>query len=262
MNGLRIYLLEHCPILRAGLSELLASQPGVETLAAFATIDEADASIATNVPTVILVDVDPPDRDAAVGFEALAARGWRAPIVVLTRVADEARVRAAMQAGVSGYVLKDSDQAELVAALRAVHSGNRFVCGALARSMLSGPIDQRGEPGREIAHLITQREREVLTRIALGQSNKLSARDLGLSVKTVEKHRSNLMRKLNLHNTAAVTMFALRHGLVSHEDLSAPRANQDATSRASTWAINSRSSRVSNGLASAASAPADLAAAR
>ncbi len=262
MNGLRIVLLEHCRILRAGLVALLGSQAGVDSVAAFGTIDEAAAAIPAMAPTVILVDADLPECGAAVEIEALAARGWNAPIVVLTKAADDACIRAAMRDGASGYVLKDADQSELVAALCAVSAGNRFVCGALAKTMLAGPVDHPGEAGRAIAHLITGREREVLMRIALGQSNKLSARDLGLSVKTVEKHRSNLMRKLNLHNTAAVTMFALRHDLVNHQDLAAPPANQDGPSRASTWAISSRSSRVSKGLASTASAPADLAAAR
>ena len=218
MHGLRIVLLEHCRTLRVGLTGLLASQDCVDAVSAVDSIEEAGISIRTVSPSVVLVDIDAPNPGAPTTIDASSAGGWNTPIVFLTSTGDEASVRTSMRTGASGYVLKDSHFSELIAALCAASAGNRFVCAALARTVLSGAGDVQEEAAREIKHLITHREREVLMRIALGQSNKLSARDLGLSVKTVEKHRSNLMRKLNLHNTAAVTMFALRHGLVNHED--------------------------------------------
>jgi DNA-binding NarL/FixJ family response regulator len=111
-------------------------------------------------------------------------------------------------------MLKDSSHAELMQALRAVVAGQKFLCNTLSRGILRDLTDDIKDNAAAPMQLITRREREVLTRIAMGQSNKESARELRLSVKTVAKHRSNLMRKLNLHNSAAVTMFALRNGLV------------------------------------------------
>jgi DNA-binding NarL/FixJ family response regulator len=124
-----------------------------------------------------------------------------------------------MHAGASGFVLKDSPLAELIEGLHAVSSGKKFLCETLSKQIFGGMANNViRDQDRTKVRLITRREREVLTRIALGKSNKGVARELGLSVKTVEKHRSNLMRKLNLHNSAAVTMFALRHGLVKGEE--------------------------------------------
>jgi DNA-binding NarL/FixJ family response regulator len=103
-------------------------------------------------------------------------------------------------------------------AIRTVSAGQQFLCKAIASKILSGYLmggDARR--GTSTSQNITGREREVLTRIARGESNKIIARALALSVKTIEKHRSNLMRKLHLHNAAAITMFAVRNGLTSGE---------------------------------------------
>jgi DNA-binding NarL/FixJ family response regulator len=106
-----------------------------------------------------------------------------------------------------------------------VSLGQQFLCKAIASKILSGylsghaPGDQRAAVPA-VTQSITEREREVLTRIALGNSNKLIARELGVSPKTVEKHRSNLMRKLQLHNAAAITMFAIRNGMTGSAPLS------------------------------------------
>ena len=107
---------------------------------------------------------------------------------------------------VHGYVLKDSGQADFLRAIRTVMAGRQYLCAAVAARV--------SKPRAEAKGLVTGRERQVLTCVALGRSNKWIARDLGLSVKTVEKHRANFMRKLTLHNTAAITLFALRHGLI------------------------------------------------
>jgi DNA-binding NarL/FixJ family response regulator len=133
---------------------------------------------------------------------------------VLTGNDGEATIRAALGAGADGYVLKDASRAELLLAIRTVSSGQRFLCKAVASKVLSGFLTgDKQSPSATLANSITVREREVLVRIAQGHPNKAIARDLGLSPKTVEKHRSNLMRKLQLHNAAAITMFAIRNGL-------------------------------------------------
>ena len=109
-------------------------------------------------------------------------------------------------------MLKFASSAELMQAIRTVSVGQQYVCRAIASKILPGYLlgDQRCSVTQQP---ITVREREVLTRVALGNSNKLIARDLGLSPKTIEKHRSNFMRKLQLRSVAAVTAYAVRHGM-------------------------------------------------
>jgi len=222
MDRIRIVLIGRNETLCKGLQALLEGHVDVELVVAAHSIGEAAALVGQVDPSVVLVDIDFPDDGGAAAIEAVRQHAPGTPLVALTAAPGEDSLRAAMRAGALGYVLKDSHHAELIEALHTAAGHKRFVCGALAPAVLAGNANGTGicigVANQEVARMITQREREVLMRIALGQSNKLSARDLGLSVKTVEKHRSNLMRKLNLHNTAAVTMFALRHGLVDHED--------------------------------------------
>jgi DNA-binding NarL/FixJ family response regulator len=136
-------------------------------------------------------------------------------VLVLTAQSEEESIRESLNRGVNGYVLKDSGRAELLLAIRTILSGSQYLCTAVAAKVVSGFVNGR-EARKSVRpqELVTQRERQVLIQIASGRSNKLIARTLGLSVKTVEKHRANLMRKLTLHNTAAVTMFALKHGFI------------------------------------------------
>jgi DNA-binding NarL/FixJ family response regulator len=148
------------------------------------------------------------------------ADGRHLKILVLTAHNSEEYIRAALNAGADGYVLKDATRADLLQAIRAVLSGQTYLCSSVTEKVVSGYLHPKAEESPDSAtDQVTGREREVLTRVALGESNKLIARALGVSVKTIEKHRANLMRKLTLHNTAAVTRFAIRHGMLSAADL-------------------------------------------
>jgi two-component system response regulator NreC len=216
----RIVLVEDHAILREGLKALIEIESDFEIAGDFGGAEEAVAGISQLQPDLVLTDLALP---ASSGFELLAAVRRVAPRarkLVLTAHNSEEYIRAALNAGADGYVLKDANRAELMLAIRTVSSGQQFLCKSIASKILSGYLSG-GEPRRNSPNpqTITSREREVLTRIALGESNKIIARALALSVKTVEKHRSNLMRKLHLHNAAAITMFAVRNGLTSSEQL-------------------------------------------
>jgi two-component system nitrate/nitrite response regulator NarL len=113
-------------------------------------------------------------------------------------------------------VLKDAHYAELLRAIRSVCNGERFLCRVTTSKVLTAYLAGDQPPPCTIPDAITAREREVLARIAHGQSNKVIARALGLSPKTVEKHRANLMRKLRLTNAAAITVYAIRHGIAGN----------------------------------------------
>jgi len=219
---MRIMLVEDHLILREGLKALLETEPGFRVIGEAGTASDALASIEALEPSVVIIDIGLPDLSGIDLIAALRERKSTTPILVLTMLQCRDHLRNAMHAGANGFVLKDSPYAELIEGLYAICAGKKYFCETLSREVLSGLASgvsgASGDEERTPVHLITRREREVLTLIALGQSNKRAARDLRLCVKTVEKHRSNLMRKLNLHNTAAVTMFALRHGLVKRED--------------------------------------------
>lgn len=195
---------------------LIEIEADFEVVADFSCVEESLAPLRVLQPDLILTDLALPGRS---GFELLSELRQHCPVarkLVLTAHNSEEYIRAALNAGADGYVLKDANRAELLLAIRTVSAGQQFLCKAIASKILSGYLSG-SEPRKPVAdsQSITGREREVLTRIALGESNKVIARALDLSVKTVEKHRSNLMRKLQLHNTAAITMYAVRHGLAS-----------------------------------------------
>ncbi len=216
---LRIFLVDDHQTLRDGLTVLLETDPTLCVVGSASNVEEALPKIESLNPSVVVTDINLPEKSGIDLILALRARAHTVPIVVLTSDRSPSRLRDAMRAGANGYVLKDASHAELLQALSTVCTGRKFLCDSLSRSVLAihTELPVSNEEYAPV-HIITKREREVLILIALGQSNKHSARDLGLSVKTVEKHRSNLMRKLHLHNTAAVTMFALRHGFVKRGD--------------------------------------------
>ena len=215
---IRIVLVEDHAILRDGLKALIELEPDFEVIAEFDGVESGLIGIRGLQPDVVLTDLALPGRS---GIELLSEMRTLSPLtrkLVLTAHDNAAHIRAALTAGADGYVLKEATSAELMQAIRTVAAGQQFLCKAIAGKILSGYLlGEHRHPLPVLSQSITGREREVLTRIALGNSNKMIARDLGLSPKTVEKHRSNLMRKLQLHNAAAITMFAIRNGMTGSE---------------------------------------------
>ena len=211
----RIVLVEDHAILRDGLRALLELESDLAVVGSVGNADAAVALVRELQPQLIISDVTLPGRSGMALIGELLAINPDSRLLVLTAHSAEEYIRAALNAGAHGYVLKDSGREDLIRAIRAVVSGRQFLCASVAAKVVSGFVSGLA-PKRALATegLVTGRERQVLTRIALGQSNKSIARELGLSVKTIEKHRANLMRKLTLHNTAAVTLYALRHGFI------------------------------------------------
>lgn len=211
----RIVLVEDHIILRQGLKALIEIEPDFEIVGEFSAVAPCLANIGPLQPDLVVTDLELPQSS---GIELLVQIKHIVPNarkLVLTAHNNEEYIRAALNAGVDGYVLKDASRAELMLAIRTVCAGQQFLCDTVANKILSGYL-LGGEARRNHVGLqgITGREREVLTRIALGDSNRVIAHALTLSVKTVEKHRANMMRKLNLHNAAAITLFAVRNGLM------------------------------------------------
>jgi len=215
---LSLLLVDDHTILREGLRALLELQPDLRVVGEASTFEEAIELAMRLQPAVVLTDIGLPGRSGLLLVRELRKVCPAARIVLLTAHASEEYIRAGLDARADGYVLKDSGHAELIAAIRTVAAGQHFLCKAVASRVLATYV--RGDDpasGQDPLRAVTSRERQVLTRIASGHSNKNVARELNLSVKTVEKHRANLMRKLGLHNAADVTRFALNHHLIAQE---------------------------------------------
>jgi DNA-binding NarL/FixJ family response regulator len=215
-----LVLVEDHAILREGLRALLELEPDLRIVGEAANATDAVATIDLVNPGLVITDIALPGGSGIELIGRLRMSRRQLKILVLTAHNSEEYIRAALNAGADGYVLKDATRADLLQAIRAVLSGQTYLCSSVTAKVVSGYLHPKAEESPDTAaEQVTGREREVLTRVALGESNKIIARALGVSVKTIEKHRANLMRKLTLHNTAAVTRFAIRHGMLSAEDL-------------------------------------------
>lgn len=220
---LTLLLIDDHAMLREGLRALLDLEPDLEVVGDAGTFDDGLAAAIRLRPRVVLVDIGLPGRS---GLELLRELRTACPgtrVVLLTAHSSEEYIRAGLDARADGYVSKDSSHAELVAAIHAVIEGRQYLCKAVAARVLAGYLRDDGVHGPQPARSpITAREQVVLARIAAGMSNKGVARELNLSVKTVEKHRANLMRKLQLHNAAGITRYALCHQLIAADGNGTP----------------------------------------
>jgi len=211
----RVVLVEDHTILREGLRALLASEPEFEVVGEFGDGRDAVARVAALEPDLVLTDLSMPRMNGLEAIRKIRKRVPGAKMLALTVHKAEEYVRAALQAGAHGYLLKDSSHAELLTAARKVLSGRSYISPELADLFPDGRGDKAPPKGKTKWESLTGREREILKLIAEGNKNKDIARDLFISLKTVEKHRSNLMQKLGIHNAQALTALAIEKGLIS-----------------------------------------------
>jgi DNA-binding NarL/FixJ family response regulator len=212
----RIVIAEDHRILREGLRSLLSSNPDLEVVGEAENGREAIGRAEELKPNLILMDLSMPKMD---GLDAIAEIKNRCPdtkVLVLTIHKAEEYVYASLKAGADGYLLKDATQSELMLAVENVLGNKPYISpgisGRLVAAYLEGrkPLESDSSLG-----LLTQRERQILKLIGEGHRNKDIADYLCISLKTVEKHRANLMKKLDLHTAGDLTVFAMEKGLIS-----------------------------------------------
>ena len=214
MRPLTVILADDHRLVRGGVRSLLESVPGITVVGETGDGREALDLIAKHRPDIALLDVTMPGLN---GLEVTARVGevsTKTRVIVLTMHAGEMYVAQALRAGVAGYLLKDSAVAELEAALEAVSSGGTYLSPQIAQTVVTSFVSGQGLPADPLDGL-TGRQREVLQMIAEGRSTKEIASDLGLSVKTVETHRAQIMERLGIHDVPGLVRFAIRAGLVS-----------------------------------------------
>lgn len=212
----RIVLAEDHTILREGLRFILSSETDLEVVGEAQDGREAIQKAHELGPDVVLMDLSMPRTNGLEAIKEIKGRQPEIKIVALTVHKTEEYVLAALQAGADAYVLKDATHGELVMAIRHVLQGRRYLSPGVSEKVIEGYVEsKRALKPLSVWETLTRREKEILKLIAEGYKNKEVADYLCISSKTVEKHRSNLMKKLDLHNTAALTALAIEKGLVS-----------------------------------------------
>ena len=214
----RIVIAEDHTILREGLRSLLSSSPEFEIVGEAKDGREAIGCVEKFKPDLILTDLSMPRMNGMEAIKEIKRQSPETKILVLTVHKTEEYILATLQAGADGYLLKDSTHAELLMAVKHVLGGKRYISPGISDKVLEGYLEGKKTLRTHTTwETLTQREREILKLIAEGYKNKEIAEALCISPKTVEKHRANLMEKLDLHSIQALTAFAIGKGLVTQE---------------------------------------------
>lgn len=214
-DSLRVVLADDHAVVREGLKVLLNTQPDIEVIGEVADGDAAWRAAKELAPDVLVMDLSMPllggaDATARVRRDCPAVR-----VLALTVHEEPLYLTQLLRAGASGYVLKRAAAAELVQAVRTVASGGTYIDPSLAGAVVEGYLDARAAAERPTHEALSEREREVLERIARGFSNKEIAAELGLSVKTVETYKARVAEKLSLRTRVDIVRYAARQGWLS-----------------------------------------------
>ncbi|MDY0045079.1 MAG: response regulator transcription factor [Syntrophales bacterium] len=217
MSNAKILLAEDHKIVRDGLRTLIGSEPGMEVVA-----EAEDGRSAVRLahelsPDVIIMDIAMPDMNGIDATRVIIRENPKVKVIALSMYSDRRFVSGMLEAGASGYLLKDCAFEELVRAIRSVMSNQIYLSPTIAGIVVNRYIGK--SPGSESSVFtnLTPREREILQILAEGMSTKKIAYHLNISVKTVETHRRNIMEKLNIHSISELVKYAIREGLTSQE---------------------------------------------
>jgi DNA-binding NarL/FixJ family response regulator len=216
MKTIRILLADDHTVVRKGLRLLLESHPGFQVIGDAADGRDAVSLAGEHTPDVVVMDVAMPGLNGIEAARQISAKLPHTAIVFLSMHSDESYVLKALKAGARAYLLKDSAEHDLIAAVIAVSEGKAFFSPAISKMMVEDYMRQMQERQIEDSYeLLTTREREVLQLLAEGKNNKEVAAILNLSLYTVETHRGNILQKLNLHSGAELILYAIRKGVIS-----------------------------------------------
>jgi len=206
---IRVLLVDDHAMVRQGIATFIETQDDIQLIGEAANGREAIARVAELAPDVVLMDLQMPEMDGITATREIKARYPAVKILALTSFVNEGQITPALQAGASGYLLKDISADGLMKAIRAAHHGETPLAPAVARKLIEGvaaPSDQ----ARALAQL-TEREREVLALLGRGMSNKEIAAQLSISEKTAKFHVSSILGKLDLHDRTQAALFAVKY---------------------------------------------------
>jgi two-component system, NarL family, response regulator NreC len=216
MSKIRLLLVDDHEIVRAGLRMLFMAEPDMTIAGEAGSGQEALELVRKLKPDVVIMDVAMPGITGIEATRQIKEAYPETAVLALTMYEDEQYFFEMLHAGAAGYIPKRAAPDDLVAAIRVVSQGNVFLYASLARYLVNEVVNQpdAGLPASD-GEKLTPREHEVLTCIAEGQTNREIAEKLVISPKTVDRHRENIMRKLNMHNRVELVRYAIEKGLIS-----------------------------------------------
>jgi two-component system response regulator NreC len=209
--SIRVLLVDDHAILRSGLRRVLEAEADIKVVGEAESADRAVFEALSGKPDVVVMDLVMPGKSGIEGMPAVLQAVPDAKVLVLSMHDDPRYVREAFEVGAAGYVLKEAADTEVVGAVRAVASGERYVHPALGARLVAAEADERK---RAEADPLSEREREVLRLLALGHTNQEIAKMLYISVRTAETHRAHIMQKLRLSSRAELVRYALENALI------------------------------------------------
>jgi two-component system, NarL family, response regulator NreC len=216
MPEIRIVLADDHTVMRSGLRLLLERQPNLTVVGEAADGREAVTLAAEHNPDVVVMDIAMPNLNGVEAARQIVNHNPQTAVAILSMHSDESYVIRSLKAGARAYLLKDSAEADLIEAIRAISTGKSFFSPAVSRILKEDYMRKLDDKGAEDTYeLLTTREREVLQLVAEGQSNKEVANFLNLSLYTVETHRTHILQKLNLHSVPELILYAVRKGIIS-----------------------------------------------
>ncbi len=216
MSKIRVLVADDHDIVRAGIKHLISQSDGMELAGEAVDGRSALQMVEQTEPDVVIMDIAMPNLNGLDAAAQITRRRPQTGVIMLSMHEEVDYVVRALQAGVRGYLLKESAQADLLKAIHTVHEGGTYFSAAIEQILAEDPGRQLRERGMSDTYaMLTEREREILQLIAEGKSNKEAASVLGLSPYTIETHRTHIMQKLGLHNTAEIVLYAVRKKVVA-----------------------------------------------
>jgi len=218
IKTISVLLADDHKILRSGIRGLLESEPYIKIVA-----EAEDGRTAVKLsrdlsPDVVLMDISMHDMNGIEATRQIMGQSPKAKVIILSMHSGQKFVADVFKAGASGYLLKDCDFSEILSAIRAVVSGETYLCPQIATVLRDDYLQRIVQSETSTVSALTPREREVLQLMAEGKSTKEIAFSFNLSVKTIEVHRQRIMEKLDIHSVAELTKYAIREGLTPLED--------------------------------------------
>jgi DNA-binding NarL/FixJ family response regulator len=213
MESLRVLIADDHPLFRKGMRALLESLPHVEVIGEASSGEEAVTMTTAQQPDLVLMDLQMPDGNGLVATREINKTSPHVRILMVTLFEDDESIFAALRAGAHGYILKDAEEDEMVRAIRAVGGGEAIFSPSIAARLMDYFATARTLEPQEIFPELTDREREILTLIARGESNGAIAEQLVISLKTVRNHVSNIYNKLQVADRAQAAIRAREAGL-------------------------------------------------
>ncbi len=213
MNKIRVLIADDHPMVRQGIRTFLESHTDIEVVGEAATGSEAVTQTHELVPDIVLMDLKLPDLDGVAATREIKAHNPEARVIALTAFDDDQLILAALQAGAAGYLLKEIDADGLVNAIRAAARGETPLAPQVTQKLVETVRQPHADENTKLASL-SEREREILSLLAQGLTNREIAARLEISDKTVKFHVSNILEKLQLSDRTQAALFAARHGLI------------------------------------------------